>query len=145
MIPIFILLSQNLALISSTIFVGKQTFNLPSTASWLIFVHPPSFFYHYLRPRHPNQLSTTCYELAMGPSPRLRDVGPTTNATSKHTSSDPSHTCPSPSRGMWASSCSLDRANRGGRDTWGDQGSRRPTRYVMKYEPQRLLWLIFVI
>ena len=61
---------------------------------------PLSFLYHYLHPRHPNRLSTTRYELAMGPSPLLRDVGPITNATSKHTSSDPSHTRPSPQRDM---------------------------------------------
>jgi len=127
------LLSPDPAFISNAIFEVERSFNPPSTASRLFFLHPLSFLYHYLCPRHPNRPSTTRYKLAMGPSPLLRDVGLITNATRKHTSSNPSRTCPSPSRGMWAGSCSLDGANEEGethggtQEVGGPQGTSRNT------------------
>jgi hypothetical protein len=79
-IQIFILLSDLRVSISSVIFGGEQSFNPTSTASRLMFAHPPSF----LRPpqlRHRISPPTTPNNPDASPSPLLRDVG-STNATS---------------------------------------------------------------
>ena len=88
MIPIFILLSHDLAFISNAILEGEWSFNLPSTPSRLIFL--PSH-HHHLCSHHHHSLSSSCINTVRSPSPLLRDVGPTDNAPALSEARMPPH------------------------------------------------------
>jgi hypothetical protein len=87
-IQIFILLSNQRVPISKTILVVNRSFNHPSTASRLMFVHFPPSHHHHLHHRHLSSPSTTLRNSARCPSPLWRDVGTNSNLSTHLRSED---------------------------------------------------------
>ena len=112
--PIYILLSDIQAFISTVICEGDRSFNLPSTPSWLNFSHPLSSFHHHPSPSPPPFAPNNTKQHGYKPLPASEGCGLNQHRLSSLRSEVAAPAAPPLSKGMWAGSDSLDRAAREG-------------------------------
>ena len=100
-IQFFILLVGTWVLISSVICKGKQSFNPPSTPSWLTFVHLPLFLPPPL-PSLPQFAHNHTQQPDHEPLPSIEGCGLDYQHLCSLTSEDAAPAAPPLSQGMWA-------------------------------------------
>jgi hypothetical protein len=130
-IQIFILLSHVPAFISNAIYVGKRSFNPPSTTSWLIFLRSLPSHHHHLCSHHHHSLSSS-HQHSQEPLPSFEGCGLNCQHSSDLKSTNPATAAPPLLRGMWAAPSRLTEEELGIENARGDPETGRPMQYVPK-------------